>query len=43
MKSKQQVQEIKIYTNNLQWAYQAGSMALADDNMEDFRSADAKC
>jgi hypothetical protein len=31
---------MKIYTNNLQQAYQIGWVALADANMEDFRSAD---
>ena len=42
MKSKQQVQKIEIYTNNLQWAYQDGSVALVDANMENSISEDAK-
>ena len=31
---------MKIYTNNLQKDYQDGSVALADANMESFRSPD---
>ena len=31
---------MKIYTNNLQYVYQVGSVALSDANMEALRSTD---